>query len=211
MDKFNDVEYRELPEDEECMVTAVKIGELLKEPVSTIRKWAEYHENNLYIKKIEGKFRYTLRSVDEFKFIQDCIRNKKMTHAQVKDHMKKHGTNYSQFDGGLLDPKDPMGFTALSASLALENKKQLLAFMNSFVEYQNENNQALIESIKKEVSTTVQETIEESLKEFKDELSVTKDLNEKLDRLRESMEHRKDESNKNKKIGFFSWIFKRKS
>lgn len=208
MDKFNDVRFTQLPKDEECMVTAVKIGELIDEPTSTVRKWAEYHADNLYIKKIEGKFRYTIRSVDEFKFIQDCVRNKKMTHAQVKEHMSQHGSNYSQFDGGLLDPKDPFGYKALSASIAIENKKQLQDFMMSFVEYQENSHRKLIDELKGEVSDIVQETIEESLKGFKEELNATKETNEKIDRLRESMEQRKKEEN-NKKKSWFKRIFKK--
>lgn len=206
MEKFNDTEFKELPKDEECMVTAVKIGEILNEPAHTIRKWAEYHEENMYIKKINGRFAYTQESIEQFKFVKDLVRNKNMTHEQVRQHMNKHGSQYSQYDGGLIDTKDPLGYKALSSAIALENQKQLQVFMENFIQYQEENNKKIMFELKREVAITAQEVIEESLKTFKEELLITRETNEKIDKLRESMEMRKEESEKK---GLFSRFFTR--
>lgn len=205
-----DASYYQVPTDEECVLNAVQLGKLIDEPATTIRTWAGLHEQWLYIKKINDRFVYTQASIDQFKFIKDLCRHKNFTHKQISEHLSKHGFNYSQYDSGLVDPKDPLGYTALSSSLALENAKQLKKFMEKFVEFQKENNKILIKEMKKEVSTTVEEKIEESLKDFKEELAVTKEINETLDNLRTKMEERKKvEEERNENKGFFSRFRKR--
>ena len=180
IDKYNDVEYIEIPTNEECMVTAVKIGEILEEPPSRIRKWAEYHEDNLYVKKVNGRFAYTQKSIDQFKFIKDLKLNKNMTHEQIKQHMHKHGMQYSKYDGGLIDPKDPFGYEALSSAISQKTENQLKEFLVKFVEYQDHNNKELIKSITSEVEQTVQDQIEESMSEIEKELELQKESNKQL-------------------------------
>jgi len=180
IDKYNDVEFKEIPTNEECMVTAVKIGEILGEPSSRIRKWAEYHEENLYVKKINGRFAYTQKSIDQFKFIKDLKLNKNMTHEQIKQHMHKHGMQYSQYDGGLIDPKDPFGYEALSSAISQKTQEQLKEFLVNFIQYQENNNGNLVKSITSEVEQTVQEQISESMGSIEKELQEQKENNQKL-------------------------------
>jgi len=180
IDKYNDVEFKEIPTNEECMVTAVKIAEILEEPASRIRKWAEYHEDNLYVKKVNGRFAYTQKSIDQFKFIKDLKLNKNMTHEQIYQHMKKHGMQYSQYDGGLIDPKDPFGYEALSSAISQKTEIQLKEFLVNFVKYQEKNNDSLIKSITSEVEQTVQDQIEESMSDVEKELQLQKESNKQL-------------------------------
>jgi hypothetical protein len=56
---------------------------------------------------------------------------------------------------------------------------------------------------------TNQEQITQTLNSISNEVAVTKDTNEKIDKLRESMEHRKEETDKEQKKSIFS-IFKKK-
>ncbi|MBZ9693399.1 MerR family transcriptional regulator [Clostridium sp. M14] len=201
--KYTDVSYSHVPEDSECVLNAVQLSKLIDEPDTTVRNWADKHQQYLYIKKINNRFVYTQASVDQFKFIKDLCRNKNFTHKQIAEHIKQHGFKYQSYDSGLVNPEDPLGFQALSSALALENKKQLQEFISSFIEYQQQENNRLVESIKSEVSLTTQETVEnsmssieiklqeqqqsnikltEQLEEMKKELALTKESNEKLEK-----------------------------
>lgn len=180
MNAYNDVEFKEIPKDEECYVTAVKIGEIIGEPASRVRKWAEYHEDNLYIKKVNGRFVYTEKSIEQFKFIQALKQEKNMTHEQIKQHMKKHGMHYSQYDGGLIDPKDPFGYEGLSTAIAQKTQNQLNEFLANFIKYQEQNNVELINSVKTEVEQTVHEQLEDSMRDIEKELQEQKEENKKL-------------------------------
>lgn len=237
MDKYNDVEFHSVPNDEECMVTAVKIGEIIDEPASTIRKWAEYHEDNLYIKKINGRFAYTQKSIKQFEFIKDLKKNKGMTHEQIKQYMSKHGIDSENFSTGIINPNDPFGYEVLSSAITQQMEEKLKDFMSKFIEYNTEFNKTMIESIRVDVEQTVQEQVKESmitiqneldenkklllqqsednrilnnkLESIEKEIAVTKELNNKMDHLREVMQERKEEQKENNNKSFWSNIFKK--
>lgn len=207
---FTDVNFHNVPEDNECIINAVQLGKKIDEPPSTIRTWAESYEDYLYIKKINGRFVYTEASVDQFRFIKEMHRNKGMSHKQIADIISKHGFQYGDFNSGLVDPKDPLGYQALASAIAVENQKQLSDFLVKFVQYQEENNKFVIEKIKNEVALTVDEVVDDKFNEFKDELlkeyrierEATIKTMDMVSNLNAKLEERKEEYN-NKK-GFLS-------
>ena len=214
MNNFNDVSYKEIPTDEECMINAVKIAELIGEPASKVRKWAEYHEDNLYIKKVNGKFVYTQKSVEQFKLIQKLQQEKHMTHEQIKQYMKKHGLEYGKYSTGLINPNDPFGYDVLSTVLAQKTEIKLQEFMHTFMQHLEQQNIKFANDILFNVEETVQERIAESMKDvnselqdIKKEIAVTKDMNEKLDFLKASMEQRKETNKESNKKTFWQRIF----
>jgi hypothetical protein len=163
---------------------------------------------------------------------EDLKLNKNMTHEQIYQHMKKHGMQYSQYDGGLIDPKDPFGYEALSSAISQKTEKQLKEFLVNFVQYQEKNNKELVKAVTIEVEQTVQEKIEDSmsgiqkelelqreenkklseqLNSIQQEITVTQELNEKMDSIKQSMEQRKKESEEQQPKGLFSgWFGKKK-
>lgn len=207
---FTDVNFHNVPEDNECIINAVQLGKRIDEPPSTIRTWAESYEDYLYIKKINGRFVYTEASVDQFRFIKEMHRNKGMSHKQIADIISKHGFQYGDFNSGLIDPKDPLGYQALASAIAVENQKQLSDFLVKFVQYQEENNKLVIEKIKNEVALTVDEVVDDKFNEFKEELlkeyrierEATIKTMDVVSNLNAKLEERKEEYN-NKK-GFLS-------
>ena len=207
---FTDVNFHNVPEDNECIINAVQLGKRIDEPPSTIRTWAESYEDYLYIKKINGRFVYTEASVDQFRFIKEMHRNKGMSHKQIADIISKHGFQYGDFNSGLVDPKDPLGYQALASAIAVENQKQLAEFLSRFVQYQEENNKLVIEKIKNEVALTVDEIVDDKFNEFKEEFikeqqeerEATFKTMDMVSNLNAKLEERKEESN-NKK-GFLS-------
>ena len=205
---FNDVNYKTMPEDEECVVNAVQIARRLGEQPHTIRTWAEYYEDCLYIKKINGRLVYTEASVGQFEFVQKLRREKGFSHAQIREHIDKHGFEYTKFDSGLVNNEDPLGFQALAVALSMENNKQLQLFLGEFMQLQEESNQKLISNIKEEVAMTVQDIVEIELekhyKAIEEELKVTRETNEKMNSLVKTLDDKKT----NIKQGLFSKWFK---
>jgi len=216
-EKYNDVSYSSVPNDDECVLNAVQISKMVGEPASTVRLWADMYEKFLCVKRINGRMVYTQKSVNEFKFIQMLIRDKKFKHEQVYEQLSKRGFEYSKYDGGLINLDDPLGFEALASQLAIKNGEQLKEFLMRFMEYQENFKKELKEELKNEVAVSVDEHLEDKLNEFKSEMQIFIDQREleykKQDEERISMlkTHMEDTKKKNEvdnsKKGIWSRIF----
>lgn len=214
---YTDVNYSNIPTDEECIINAVQIGKVIGEPPSTIRVWAERHQEFLYIKKINGRFSYTQASINQFKFIQTLIRDKKFTHELVHEQLSKRGFEYEKYSSGLINLDDPLGFEALASQLAIKNGEQLKEFLMRFMEYQENFKKELKEELKTEVAVSVDEHLEDKLNEFKSEMQIfidqreleyKKQDEEKISMLKAHMEDTKKKNEEdNSKKGIWSRIF----
>ena len=226
MDNYNDVGYINVPEDDECLITAVHISKIINEPPHTIRSWADEFENFLYIKKINGRFSYTNKSIEQFEFIKKLRREKNFSIKQIKDQLRIKGFHYEDNENGLINTDDVNLMESIKIDIGLEVKNQLNNFLNLFMESQKQNNDILVDSIKTEVEHTVQDQLEISmsviekelqeqkegnqnlskqLSDIQQELSVTHELNSKMDNLKTLMEIRKQESEQPKSL--FSKFF----
>ena len=211
---YTDVNYSKVPEDDECILNAVQIGKMVGESDYTIRLWANKHKDFLSVKKINGKFAYTQKSVSEFKFIQSLLRDKKFTHELVHEQLSKRGFEYEKYDSGLINPQDPLGFEALASQLAIKNGEQLKEFLVKFMEYQENFKTELKEELKSEIAISVDEHLEDRLNEFKNdiqifidqrELEYKKQDEERISMLKTHMEdNKKKNEEENSKKGFFS-------
>lgn len=212
---FDDVSYVNIPSDIDCVVNAVQISKIIDEPPHTIRSWADEFEEFLYIKKKNGRFSYTQKSIGQFELIKKLRREKKFSIKQIKEQLRIKGFNYEQNDNELINANDINLMETIKADIGIEVKNQLKEFLSSFIQYQEQNNKELIESVKTEVEQTVQEQLEDSMNEIKQELelqrnentklsqqltsiqqelAVTQELNSKMDNLKLLMQERKQQS-----------------
>lgn len=177
MDKFTDVDYEEIQED--VYYTAVQVASIIGVDVSVIRSWtkSDAFENELDIKRVNGRRVFTKQDIENIKFIKD-LRDKKYPVKQIKELVAKKGFKYAEYDGGLIDPKDPFGFEALSIKITEENKKQLKIFMQEMI---NENTK-LINTVDNRVNRIEEIAIdqEEQMKKIQKELQEQKEENQKL-------------------------------
>lgn len=212
-EKYNDVSYSSVPNDDECILNAVQISKMVGEPASTIRLWADMYENFLCVKRINGRMVYTQKSVNEFKFIQMLIRDKKFKHEQVYEQLSKRGFEYSKYDGGLINLDDPLGFEALASQIMLKNGEQLKEFLMKFVEYQENFKKEMKEDIKTEVAIAIDEHMDNKLDELKSyidqrELEYKQQDEERISMLKVHMEDtRKKNEEENSKKSIWSRIF----
>lgn len=167
MADYNDVSFTVVPADEECIVNAVQIGKRIKEPPHTVRSWADAFQEFLYIKKINGRWQYTEKSVSQFQIIKSLRRDKDMSIQQIKELISKNGFHNisSTTDVAAHDTFDIQYITTI---LTQENQRQMTAFMTTLIQQQNQFQHQLLETLKAETSIMVQDTIETSINEFQD-------------------------------------------
>ena len=134
MDNFTDVDYIELNLPDDIYLTAVDVAKILKIDVSVLRSWTkpETFENELNIKRVNGRRVFTKQDVENLQFIKS-LRDKNYQIKLIKEWVSKRGFKYAEYDGGLIDTKDPMGFNALSEKIMSKNKEQLMLFVQEII------------------------------------------------------------------------------
>lgn len=112
--------------DPDIFYTAVQVAEILGENITTIRSWAkqEVLGDLLDIKRVNGRNVFTKVDIENLKFVQE-LRSKNFKISQIREIVSKKGFKYAEYDGGLIDTKDPLGFQALAVSISEENNKRL--------------------------------------------------------------------------------------
>jgi DNA-binding transcriptional MerR regulator len=193
VEKFTDVDYEEIQED--VYYTAVQVASIIGVDVSVIRSWTkpDAFENELDIKRVNGRRVFTKQDIENIKFIKD-LRDKKYPVKQIKEVIAKKGFKYAEYDSGLIDPKDPFGFDALSIKITEENKKQLKIFIQELI---NENNK-LINTVDNKVNRIEEIALdqEESMKNIQKELQEQKEENRKLSIQLVDIKNSMDENNR---------------
>lgn len=186
MDKFTDVDFEEIQED--IYYTAVQVATIIGVDVSVIRSWTkpDTFENELDIKRVNGRRVFTKQDIENLKFIKD-LRDKNFQIKLIKEWISKKGFRYAEYDGGLIDPKDPFGFDALSIKITEENSKQLKAFVFEIIK----ENQKLVNIINDKIESLddkiakiegISIDTEESTNEIKNVVSEQSKVNEELSR-----------------------------
>ena len=134
MEDFTDVDYIELNLPDDIYLTAVDVAKILKIDVSVLRSWTkpETFENELNIKRVNGRRVFTKQDVENLQFIKN-LRDKNYQIKLIKEWVSKKGFKYAEYDGGLIDTKDPMGFNALAESIMSKNKEQLMLFVQEII------------------------------------------------------------------------------
>lgn len=194
-DKFTDVEFTELEDD--IYYTAVQVAEIIKVDINTLRSWAkpDTFEKELDIKRVNGRRVYTKQDIENLKFIKE-LRDKNYQIKLIKEWIAKRGFQYAEYDGGLIDTKDPMGFNALAESIMLKNKEQLKLFIEEFmkgnIELMNGLNKK-IDSITDKVNSIEGYTrdTEEATLDIKNDINnhikITENINKSLEKTNEEL------------------------
>lgn len=227
MDNYNDVEFKAVPKDEECIVNAVQIGKRIGEPPHTIRTWAEDFQEFLYIKKVNGRWQYTETSVEQFEIIKKLRRERNFSISQIKELIKRNG--FANNDKELIG-KDTFDMEYITTILTQSNQKMMQNLIHLMIAQQQEFAGELLRQIDEKTSIVVQENVEESINNFKTELysqlqdiseniAVTQDKIDKQERdsakivsdMRSMLaEHKKEFEETKQKNSFFNRLFHRK-
>ena len=168
MDKYNDVEFKPIPNDEECVVNAVQIGKRIDEPPHTIRTWADDFQEFLYIKKVNGRWQYTETSVKPFEIIKKLRRETNFSISQIKELIKRNGFANT---GNDLSNKDTFDMEYITSILTQSNQQMMQKVIQLMVAQQQEFAHELLKQIDERTSISIQENIESCMSDFKNELN----------------------------------------
>jgi len=223
------VEYEDI--ENEIYISAPQLAQKINDTDIRVRSWAESNVFGDLIgtEKVNGRKRYKESEIYKFAFVKELC-DKNFTHKQIRIYISKNGFKYAEYDGGLVDTKDPLGFQALASALSLEvsaklhefSKELLTSVANQLSEHltiqqrMNIETKAELESavdeIMNEKITIIEakqkEQLQSQMEEFKsyidnkEEEAKFRDV-EQLDKLKQSMENKKlvqAESNKSKSL-----------
>lgn len=128
-----DVDYQDV--GDEVYLTAPQVAQKIKDTEIRVRHWAdaEVFGDLIGIEKLNGRKRYKESDVWKFAFIKDLLDNKNFKHDQARIYISKHGFKYAEYDSGLVDPKDPLGFQVLASALSVEVHKELDSFKKDLI------------------------------------------------------------------------------
>ena len=189
----------------------MQVAQIVDEPDSTIRYWSKVFQPLLQIKTSNNVRKYTKTNIENLLFIKKLLKEDGLTVKQAMEYCSKKG-----FDNetGLIDTSNPLVIQTFISAMTTQMDKKIEHMQNQIIEKQqqmiNNLNNMLIEreeNLKENIIVTVDEVISEKMNEFNNtldnkfesiqkEIAITKDMNEKIDSMRESMKQRKEESEK---------------
>lgn len=197
----------------------MQVSKIIDENDSTIRYWSKVFQPILNIKISNKMKRYTKDDIDKLKFIKHLIRNDGLTLKQVEEYCSSKGFDEKQ---GSVDINNPLAVKTFISGLTDEMDKKFIEIQNSVIKQQ----QMMIDSLKEiivsnnielknDIVKTVDEVVSDKMDGYFDslqqEIAVTKDLNSKMDNLKQLMEERKKESEEQEQNqGFFGKLFNKK-
>ena len=197
-----DVEFQDI--DNEIYLTAPQIAQRIKDTDIRVRHWADVFGDLIGIEKLNGRKRYKESDVYKFAFIKDLLDNKNFRHDQARLYLSKNGFKYAEYDSGLVDIKDPLGFQALAAALSVEVDNKLNNFAENLLSnISNQLNEYLVKQMqiniemKAEVEAAVDDIVSEKLEQQKQEIKIILDYQEQkaktrdielIDKLKSSMQ-----------------------
>ena len=126
-----DVDYDEV--ENVLYLSAPQLARKIGTTEATIRTWAEVYGDLIGIEKINGRKTYKETQVPYFTFIKELVDNKNMKKTQVRNYISKHGFKYAEYNSGLVDTKDPLGFEALASALSIEVSNKLNIFSKELI------------------------------------------------------------------------------
>ena len=215
-----EVEYKDVKN--EIYLTAPQIAQKIGDTDIRVRHWADCFYDLIGIEKLNGRKKYKESDVERFAFIKDLLDSKNFSHDQVRIYIAKHGFKYAEYDSGLVDTKDPLGFQVLASALSVEVENKLSQFKDELLTKFSEqlSNQIKLQlemnlEMKAEIESAVDEVVSEKLDSKLSDLKSYIDTKEQeakirdielIDTLKENMNKRKEEAIKEKK-GIFGKIF----
>ncbi len=183
-----DVNYVDI--ENEIYLTAPQLAQKINDTDIRVRHWGDSFGDIIGLEKVNGRKRYKESDVPKFAFIKDLLENKNFTHEQARVYLSKHGFKYAEYDSGLVDTKDPLGFQVLAAALSVEVDNKLNQFTERILfNISDQLNQYLISQqninmeMKAEIESAVDETVSkqtEYIEQLEKKIESLSKQNEKI-------------------------------
>lgn len=211
---FVEVDSEEILKDKEIKreplyYTRSQVAKILGEKESTVSYWGKEFQSLLNIKIINMTKKYTKTNIENLIFIQKLLREDRLTIEQVKQYCSEKGFDN---ESGLIDTSNPLAIKTFISAMTSEMDKKILDMQNSIIKQQQNMidnlNKMLVEredQLKESISITIDDVISDKMEQISEnidnkldliqkEVAVTRDLNEKMDFMKNAMEERKKEN-----------------
>ena len=208
-DLFNDENINGKP----LYYTCKQVAQIVEENESTIRYWAKVFEPILKIEVSNMTKKYTKTNIENLLFIKKLLKEDNMTVKQTLEYCSKKGFNN---DEGLIDTSKPLAIKVFTKAMTEEFNGKFDYIQGILLQQQqtiNNLTQIIINNnieLSNSICRTIDEVVSDKLDEHFDSLEqkITKEMNDKTDRLRELMNERKEaERIKENNKGFFKKLF----
>lgn len=200
-----------------------QVANILNQSDSKIRYYTNVFDEILNIEISNKQRRYTEADIDKMRFLIE-LKDEGMTIKQIQEYCQQ--VDFENSKEIQIKENNPLSIQSLAKALLEEQSKLMLEMKNELIKchmdmIEDLNNRLDIrdDRLKEDISITVDNVISDRLDNFNSninnkfesiekELSVTKQMNEKIDHLREAMKERKEE-NEEKNKSFWSKLFQR--
>lgn len=201
-----------------------QVANILNQSDSKIRYYTNVFDEILNIEISNKQRRYTEADIDKMRFLIE-LKDEGMTIKQIQEYCQQ--VDFENSKEIQIKENNPLSIQSLAKALLEEQSKLMLEMKNELIKchmdmMEDLNNRLDIrdDRLKEDISITVDNVLSDKLDNFNSninnkfesiekELSVTKQMNEKIDHLREAMKERKEENEEIKNKSFWSKLFQR--
>lgn len=216
----------------EIIYSTAQVAKILDISSSTLKSWCEALEGIIDVKIVNANRQFNDNSLEQLKLIRKLIKEDGLTIVQVKKYIVENGFNVAS---GLINSNNPLPIQVFTSSVVVALNNQLTKIEENMLSRQelvlrdlvkkiDENNESVREKIisqiegtntilRNEINSMVSESlskqgelISKGISSLEAEINATRADNEKIDRLYNLMQERKEEAQKNKQ-GFFYRLF----
>lgn len=201
-----------------------QVANILNQSDSKIRYYTNVFDEILNIEISNKQRRYTEADIDKMRFLIE-LKDEGMTIKQIQEYCQQ--VDFENSKEIQIKENNPLSIQSLAKALLEEQSKLILEMKNELIKchmdmMEDLNNRLDIrdDRLKEDISITVDNVLSDKLDNFNSninnkfesiekELSATKQMNEKIDHLREAMKERKEENEEIKNKSFWSKLFQR--
>ncbi|MEX0084145.1 helix-turn-helix domain-containing protein [Clostridium butyricum] len=201
-----------------------QVANILNQSDSKIRYYTNVFDEILNIEISNKQRRYTEADIDKMRFLIE-LKDEGMTIKQIQEYCQQ--VDFENSKEIQIKENNPLSIQSLAKALLEEQSKLMLEMKNELIKchmdmIEDLNNRLDIrdDRLKEDISITVDNVLSDKLDNFNSninskfesiekELSATKQMNEKIDHLREAMKERKEENEEIKNKSFWSKLFQR--
>lgn len=204
-----------------------QVANVLNQPDSKIRYYTNVFDEILNIEVSNKQRRYTEQDIDKLRFLIE-LKQEGMTIKQIQEYCQQ--VDFENSKDIQIKETNPLSIKGMAKALLEEQAKLISEMQQEIIKQQqamiDDLNERLLEreeQLKESISITVDDVISEKINEMnkniddkldsiQKEVAVTRELNEKMDIIKNNMEERKKENQlkiNTEKQSFLSKLFKR--
>lgn len=195
MNEFQDVEFEDVSSSKEkdkqirgsiLYYNTSQVAQILDIPDSKVRYYSKIFDNILKIEVINKQRKYKQEDIDKLKYMLE-LQSEGMSLKQIEEYCSE--VSFQEGNGIQIKESNPLSIQALTKSIMNHQEKQIKAMeerilseLKTFIDNQTMTTEKVMDQIKEEIATTVDDLVDEKLGGIEDNIG---NINKKLDEIKE--------------------------